>query len=100
VDTVAGGARDTRGGKHRTEVTEVTEGGLEERLLVDTARACVESSGLASFCAQDSGESPHAIRHRLEAYATLARCVVDLGSWSLRRVLFKHGFTLRKASVA
>jgi hypothetical protein len=38
VDTAAGGARTgKKTEKHRTEVTEATEGGLEERLLVDPA---------------------------------------------------------------
>ena len=84
VDTVAGGARDTRGGKHRTEVTEVTEGGLEERLLVDTAAGGARTT---------RGES---IAQRSQ------RGILGRGCWwiLLAAVLFRHRSTLRKVNVA
>jgi hypothetical protein len=48
------------------------------------------------------GKHPSTVgtEHRLEAYATLARRVVALGSWSSRQVLFRYRSTLRKVSVA
>jgi hypothetical protein len=39
-------------------------------------------------------------RHRLEAYATLARCVVAVGSRSSRQLLLRHRSILRRVSVA